>query len=222
VPHIRSLAAIVAGVLLGMPAAGIAKPISYVGGTMLMQENDASQRAVGFDTTITPNMAVAFHVQEHTRGSTFVMLGPQLNFLVRRWNLPDGQGNIFAMTGAGTTIDRGDMRLAAWTGVLADYETRRLFASYEARLMYAKDVEKSAWQRARLGIAPYLANYDEINTWLMVQVDRYDEKHFSSHHLSTLPATDVTPLVRIMFKTFMMEGGVSVRGKVMFNWIQQF
>ena len=210
------------GLWLGVPTAGIAKPISYVGGTMLMQENDASQRAVGVDTTITPNMAVAFHIQEHTRGSPFVMLGPQLNFLVRRWNMPDGQGNIFSMTGAGTTIDRGDMRFAAWTGILADYETRRLFASYEARLMYAKDLEKSAWQRARLGVAPYLGNYDEINTWLMVQVERYDEKHLSGHHVSTLPATDVTPLVRLMYKTFMMEGGVSIRGKVMFNWIQQF
>jgi hypothetical protein len=126
------------------------------------------------------------------------------------------------MTGAGATIDRGDMRFAAWTGVLADYETRRIFASYEARLMYAKDVEKSAWQRARLGVAPYLANYDQINTWLMVQVDRYDEKHFSSHHVSALPSTDVTPLVRLMYKTFMVEGGISFRGKVMFNWIQQF
>ena len=205
-----------------MPASGIAKPISYVGGTMLMQENDASQRTVGFDTTVTPNMAVGFHVQEHTRGPPYVMLGPQLNFLVQRWNMPDGQGNIFATTGAGTTIDRGDMRPAVWTGLLADYETRRIFLSYEARLMYAKDLEKSAWQRARIGIAPVLANYEEINTWLMVQVDRYDEKHLSSHHISTLPATDATPLIRLMYKTFLMEGGVSVHGKVMFNWIQQF
>ncbi len=218
----RRYLVVLLGLWLGAPLPGAAKPISYVGGTMLMQENDASQRAVGFDTTVTPNMAVAFHVQEHTRGSNFTMLGPQLNFLVRRWNMPDGQGNIFAMTGAGTTIDRGDMRPAVWTGLLADYETRRIFFSYEARLMYAKDVEKSAWQRARVGVAPYLGRYEDINTWLMVQVDRYDEKHLSTHHISTLPATDVTPLVRLMYKTFMLEGGVSLRGKVMFNWIQQF
>ncbi len=207
---------------LGAPHSGAAKPVSYVGGTMLMQENDASQRTVGVDYTVAPNMAVAFHIQEHTRGAPYVMLGPQLNVLLKRWNMEDAQGNIFTMTGAGTTIDRGDMRPAVWTGVLADYETRRIFLSYEGRLMYAKGVETSAWQRARAGVAPYLANYEDLNTWLMVQVDRTDEKHLSGHHVSTLPKTDVTPLVRLMYKTFLMEGGVSLRGKFMFNWIMQF
>lgn len=218
----RRLGIVLLGLWLGAPSPGAAKPVSYVGGTMLMQENDISQRTVGVDYTIAPNMAVAFHAQEHTRGAPFVMLGPQINLLLKRWNLPDGQGNIFTMTGAGATIDRGDMRPAVWTGVLADYETRRIFLSYEGRLMYAKDVEKSAWQRARVGFAPYLGNYDDINTWLMVQVDRYDEKHLSGHHFSTLPKTDATPLVRLMYKTFMMEGGVSLHGKFMFNWIMQF
>ena len=124
-------------------------------------------------------MAVAFHAQEHTRGSPFVMLGPQLNLLLKRWNLADAQGNIFTMTGAGATIYRGDMRPAVWTGVLVDYETRSIFLSYEGRLMYAKDLEKSAWQRARVGVSPVPGNYEDINTWLMVQVDRYDEKHLS-------------------------------------------
>lgn len=218
----RRLGLVLLGLWLGAPSVSVAKPVSYVGGTMLMQENDASQRTVGVDYTIAPNMAVALHVQEHTRGSPFVMLGPQINLLLKRWNMEDAQGNIFTMTGAGTTIDRGDMRPAVWTGVLADYETRRIFLSYEGRLMYAKGVEKSAWQRARVGFAPYLANYEELNTWLMVQVDRYDEKHLSGHHFSTLPKTDVTPIVRLMYKTFLMEGGVSVRGKFMFNWIMQF
>ncbi len=189
---------------------------------MLMQENDASQRTVGVDYTIAPDMAVALHVQEHTRGPPFVMLGPQLNLLLKRWNLEDAQGNIFTTAGAGTTLYRGDMRPVVWTGVLADYETRRIFLSYEARLMYAKDLEKSAWQRARVGVAPTLGNYEDINTWLMVQVDRYDEKHLSGKHFSTLPKTDATPLVRLMYKTFLMEGGVSLRGKFMFNWIMQF
>ena len=97
--------------------------------------------------------------------------------------------------------------------MLADYETRRLFASYELRLVYADGIEKSAWQRARLGVAPYLANYDDLNTWFMIQIDRHPAK---------TRTTVVTPLIRLFYKTLLIEGGVSTHGTAMFNLVQQF
>ncbi len=202
---------------------GQAKPLSYVGGLMLMQENDAGGSTVGLDYTLTPRFAAALHLQRHIRGDNILMLGPQINALIKRWNLPDGQGNIFSMTGAGTTISHGEMRPAVWTGLLADYETRQVFASYEVRLTYAKAIERSAWQRARVGWSPIPQDYDALNPWLMVQVDRYDEKHLAGHaHTAREPKTEVTPIVRLIYKGFLMEGGVSLHGKVMFNWVQQF
>jgi hypothetical protein len=203
--------------MLAVPAA--AKPISYVGGAMLMQENDSNGHTVGIDYTITPRLAVAVHAQRMTRGANFTMIGPQLNALIKRWNLPNGQGNIFTMTGAGTAIDRGEMKPAAWASLLADYETQRIFASYEVKFMVAKDIERSVWQRARVGWSTHAANYEDIHPW---QVDRHDAKHFGLHAASTQPSTVVTPLVRLIYKTFLIEGGVSTRGKVMFNWVQQF
>ena len=190
---------------------------------MLMQENDSGGHTVGMDYTITPRMAVAFHTQYHIRGDNFTMMGPQLNVLVRRWNAPRSQGNIFANAGAGTTIDsRGDMRGATWAGFLADWETRSLFVSYEARVMYAKRVERSLWQRARAGFAFYPVNYNRVSPWAMVQVDHREEKHLGLHASAREPKLEITPLVRVMYKAFLMEGGVSHRGKVMFNWVKQF
>ncbi len=215
------IAAFVGALALSGPA--LAKPVSYVDGTAIMQENDEGGSSAGIHYTVTPWMAVAFHAQRHTRASEFTMLGPQLNFLVKRWNLPDGQGNLYTSVGGGTVIENGDMRYAAWTGFLADYETRRFYSSYELRLMYADRTAKSAWQRARIGVAPYLGSYDEINLWLMLQVDRRDEKHAVGHaHGPLPPPMAVTPLIRLVYKTFLVEGGVSTRGKVMFNWVQQF
>lgn len=188
-----------------------------------MQENDEGGSSVGVHYTVVPWMAVSLHAERHTRASEFTMLGPQLNFLVKRWNLPDGQGNLYTSAGAGTAIENGETHFAAWTGFLADYETRRFYGSYELRLMYADRTEKAAWQRARVGVAPYLASYDQINLWLMVQVDRRDEQHAIGHSHGVLPPPmAVTPLVRLIYKTFLVEGGVSTRGKVMFNWVQQF
>ena len=194
-----------------------AKPISYVGGTMAMQENDETGNTLSIDYTLSPQFAVALYGKKEINGERFTVVGPQINGLIKRWNLPDGQGNIFSMTGVGAartnTQGPDTTHFAAWTGVLADYETRRIFTSYELRLMYAQHIESSAWQRARVGVAPYLANYDDLNTWVMIQVD---------HHPAKNRTTVVTPLVRLFYKSTLVEGGVSTRGNVMFNWTQQF
>ncbi|MGE4064244.1 MAG: hypothetical protein AB7E79_12830 [Rhodospirillaceae bacterium] len=212
-----------AAALLNHPGSAFGKPVSYVGGLMLMQENDSGGHMVGMDYTITPRMAVAFHAQYHVRGSDFTMLGPQVNFLVRRWNAPRSQGNIFADVGGGTTIDaNGDMRPVSWAGMLADWETRSLFVSYEIRAMYAARVQRSLWQRARAGAAFSPVDYSKVSTWAMVQVDYRDEKHLGLHAGGRDPKMEITPLVRVMYKAFLIEGGVSHRGKVMFNWVKQF
>jgi hypothetical protein len=191
----------------------MAKPISYPGGTMLMVENDETGNTASLDYTFSRRAAAALYVKKETNGREFTMVGPQINYLVKRWNLPYGQGNIFSMTGAGTALAGGKARFTAWTTILADYETRRIFTSYEARFMYAAGMETSLWQRARAGFAPYLANYNDLNTWFMVQVDHHPEKNH---------ATAVTPLVRLFYKTLLVEGGVSTRGTVMFNLVKQF
>ena len=190
-----------------------AKPISYVDGFMVMQENDETGNTLSLDYTIDPKLALGLYSKKENGGKEFRTIGPQANTLIKRWNMPDGQANIFNMTGAGVSRYHNDDEFSAWTGILADYETRRIFTSYEARLMYAGDIEKSAWQRARVGVAPYIAGYDDLNTWLMVQVD---------HHPAKDKTIVVTPLVRFFYKTTLVEAGYSSNDHLMFNWLLQF
>ncbi len=197
----------------GMPQSAEAKPISYVDGFMVMQENDETGHTLSLDYTIDPKLAVGLYAKKESGDKDFTTVGPQVNYLVKRWNMPDGQANIFSMTGAGVSQWHGDDQFSAWTGILADYETRRIFTSYELRGMYAGDFEKSVWQRARVGFAPYLANYDDLNTWLMVQVDDHPAKD---------DTVVVTPLVRFFYKTTLVEAGYSSNDHVMFNWVLQF
>ena len=84
---------------LASPAQG--KPLSYVGGTMVMQENDETGHTLTVDYTFDPHFALGLYSKYEIGGNEFWMAGPQLNTLLKRWNLPDGQGNIFGMTGAG-------------------------------------------------------------------------------------------------------------------------
>jgi hypothetical protein len=190
-----------------------AKPLSYVGGTMVMQENDETGYTLSVDYTFHPHFALGVYAKEDIGGNDFFTTGPQLNTLIKRWNLPDGQGNIFSMTGAGMARQGSNTQPAAWAALLADYETRRVFLSYEPRLMYAGNIEKSFWQRAHVGFAPYLANYDELNTWLLLRVD---------HHPAKKDHFVITPVLRFFYKTIWLEVGYSSNNHVMVNWTVQF
>ncbi len=190
-----------------------AKPLSYVNGTMVMQENDETGNMLTVNYTFDPNFALGLYAKRDIGGKEYYTIGPQLNTLIKRWNLPGGQGNIFTMTGAGTARQGSDSEPAAWAGFLADYETRRVFFSYEPRLMYAGDIEKSFWQRAQMGFAPYLANYDHLNTWLVVRFDHHPAK--DGHFV-------VTPMIRFFYKTIWLEAGYSSNNHLMLNWTKQF
>jgi hypothetical protein len=193
-------------------ASSQAKPLSYVGGTMVMQENDETGYTLSIDYTFNPHFALSIYSKYEINGNDFWMAGPQLNTLIQRWNLPDGQGNIFSMTGAGMARQGSNNQPAAWASLLADYETRRWFFSYEPRLTYAGNIEKSFWQRAHAGFAPYLAN-DELNTWLLIRVDHHPAKN--DHFV-------VTPVLRFFYKTMWLELGYSSNNHVMVNWTKQF
>ena len=113
-----------------------AKPLSYVGGTMAMQENDETGHTLALDYTFTPTQAFGLYVKQEENGKDILMLTPQINTLIKRWNLPDGQGNIFNMSGAGLARYRDNNQPCLWTAFLADYESRRWFLSYEPRFVW--------------------------------------------------------------------------------------
>ena len=68
---------------------------------MAMQENDETGHAISLDYTFTPTEAFGLYVKQEENGKDILTLTPQFNTLLKRWNLPDGQGNIFNMSGAG-------------------------------------------------------------------------------------------------------------------------
>ena len=199
--------------LLLLPFSALAKPVSYVGGTMVMQENDETGQTLNLDYTFDPHFSAGLYAKHEIEGKEYTTVGPQLNSLIQRWNLPGAQGNIFNSSGLGVSRYQGDNEFTAWTGVLGDYETRRIFTSYEARVMHVDNVENYFWQKARVGVAPYIANYDGLHTWLMLQVDDHPAKN---------DTWVVTPLVRFFYHTTLVEAGYSSNDHLMFNWVLQF
>lgn len=204
---------IFAGLLLLLPPLmAVARPVSYADGWMFMQMNDHMEHAAVLHYSPTAYYAVGLR-SEYQREDEDWVHTLVYNRLLQRWNAADSQGNLYLQSGLGMAEHAGDIEPAASVGLEADWESRRLYVAYENRYLYAGEVEKSFAHKVRFGFAPYLAGYDDLNTWLMVQVD---------HHPAGRDNVVVTPFVRLFTAEALGEFGVSNHKDVMLNLTLQF
>ena len=197
-------------IFLSAPAQ--ARPVSYPGGWTLMVMNDKYSNSSHIHYSPSAKYSVGWK-HEYLRDTKAHADYIQLNNLIKRWNKPNEQANFNLKSGVGTAYDDGENEPAAFTGIALDWETRRYFTSYENHLLYAGDIEKHVKHKARVGVAPYIGDYGDLHTWLMLQAD-YDagiDDNFS-----------VTPLVRFFKGSTLVEGGYNTDGAVLFNLIQRF
>lgn len=204
---------IITSVLLAAaPLAAEARPVSFPDSWMVMAMNGPADHSL--TAIYSPTVDYALGVRtDYAREDEVWMHSLTYNRLLKRWNAPDSQGNLFLQTGAGGAEGNGETSAAAWGGIEADWETRRVYVSYENRLVYAGDVTKNFTHKARVGVAPYVAGYDDLHTWLMVQVDHRPEDRDN---------VVVTPFVRLFNTVALGEFGISNKKDVMLNLTLQF
>ncbi len=190
-----------------------ARPVSYAGGITFMQLNDLERQSLHLHYSPTVNYSIGYK-GEYWREDKWQFHGIQLNNLIKRWNRRASQANAYLKSGVGFVRTRaGDNSLAAFTGIAADWETRRFFTLYENRYYDAGDADRFFSQKARLGIAPYIGDYGDLHTWLMIQIDHSPEND---------DPIVVTPLVRLFKHEYLVEMGVNDQGKLLFNLIARF
>ncbi len=141
-----------------------------------------------------------------------------MNNLLKRWNKPDSQANLYLKSGVGAAYsDHGafdhETEPAFYTGLAADWEDRRFFTSYENRFTEAGDIDDFFMQSARVGVAPYIGEYGDIHTWLMLQVDHQPEAE---------DKVTVTPLVRFFKGVHLVEAGMNNNGELLFNYVIRY
>ncbi len=193
--------------LLGMADSVSARPISYPGGWQVMPMSDAMEQ--GIHINYSPSFKYSVGVlSEYMRDDEYSMHTFELNTLPWRLNNENSQANIYLKFGVGVAEDDKEAHPAMWTAFAADWEDRRYFTSYEARFINAVDIEQTAHQSARVGIAPYVAEFGSLHTWLMLQVD---------HHPSEQDNFEITPLVRFFKGPTLMEIGYGSNRNLLFN-----
>lgn len=200
---------------LATPA--LARPVSYPGGITFMTMNDADRHMLHLLYSPTAHYAVGY-AGEYWRDQDFTLNTLQLNNLLKRWNKPGSQANLYLKSGIGMAYsDAGkfdhEKELAGFTGIAADWENRRYFVSYENRYMDAGKIADFFMQSARVGITPYIGDYGDLHTWLMMEVEHKPESD---------DKVTVTPMVRLFKGDHLVEAGVSNKGDALFNWVVRF
>jgi hypothetical protein len=199
-------------VALLMPFLASARPISYPGGITIMQENNFSANNIHGTYTVTKDYAIGAmysHKREREYNS-FYLMGSSLVF---RKNSSQSQASFYLNGGVGVSVDGSKTEEAALIGISTDWEDRRYFIRYENSLEYSGDIDKNFSESFRVGIAPYIGNYGDIHTWLMLELDHTpgDKNNFT-----------LTPLVRFFKDNYLIEIGSTTRGEPMFNFIIRF
>lgn len=206
-------------VTLMFPAIVAAKPIAFANGTTIMAEYGAGtmeEAQIFYAPYYWLSLGggvLRLDSDETHRARRIEYL--RVNYLAKRWNLDDAQANIFAWGGLGiaTGNDFLGSRLDRDAGFQADYETRRIYASFVSDLH-----ESSAYSHRvdtlQLGFAPHETDYHDLAIWFVLQGRGYSG---GIHH-----GVETAALLRLFKGGAWVEAGVTSDGKpqimMMFNF----
>ena len=163
-----------------------AHPTSFEGGFSFMSE--MSKKEQEFSMIYSPKYWLGMGAVFARSPEKFNLITSQIGWLVKRWNLPEAQGNIYLLGGIGygiltqnteQEISGGMYRL----GIQLDYETRRIysFTRYVEHRFFEDNKLVNDQFSAALGFAPYLGEFDELNSWVIfkfVASDRFNDKTY--------------------------------------------
>jgi hypothetical protein len=174
-----------------------ARPVSYPGGWTMITEHSGDENNALLHYTVTPTTAIGYRVA-YDRETNTTYNGAQLNYLVKRWNNPGSQANIYLKSSLGVAKDN----LEGFAGLQADWEDRRFMVMYESMVMESPDNRRSKFhQEIGLGIAPYVAEFGALHTWMMFHVMQRPQEEDN---------WQFQPMLRFFKGTVLVEGGYNV------------
>lgn len=193
-----------------------AHPVAYAGSNSIMAWNSLEMSDWMLTHTFAPYYSLSARYQRiQTIDGERTFYIPHLNFLAKRWNELDSQANIYLSVGHGGEQINHSLKDTSLLALETDWESRKYYASFreEALLVYKKRASDLYMTKVRAGFAPYLAEFNELNAWFILQAEKIN-KGKDSYML--------TPIVRLFYHNVLTEFGVSQKGEAQFNFMVHF
>ncbi len=211
----RALWLLIVCVICALPRAAYANPVSFKDGWAIMPSygGDWSDLQVNYSPTARLSFGPSEYYREGEESSANFGIG-QINYLLKRWNELDSQGNLYASLGVGGRHDSlNNDGFAGYGALEANYETRRIYTLASAESLQSGQNVHFTRLRARAGISPYKAPLESLQSWLIVQLDYMPEMQ---------DPTRVTPLVRFFYNNYALEVGSSTKGTLFLAAMSHF
>jgi hypothetical protein len=204
-----------------IPLSASAGPMGFQDSWMTMGDFAPNWRELFFNYALTPRDAIGFSqtymlADNDSRSRNLTEI--TYTRLLRRWNQPDSQANLWFMGGIGELwlhdrdIDQQANRAAISPGLQADYETTRIYFSATHRLYRANAINHD-YSAVRAGFSFFEAAYEHTQPWLLVEARMMNG-------LSN--QIEITPMLRLINRNYFIEAGASNFGQPRFNFMYIF
>lgn len=205
--------------LLALAAAASAQagPMGFKDSTMAMGDLSPNWREAWLNHAVTPRDAFgAGGVYMRSDNKRLTREFGELSYtrLLHRVNGEHSQANFWFIGGVGPVRgnDFAGSKTMLAPGISADYETTRVYVSGALRLYRATGLQHD-YASVRTGFSFYEVDYDEVQPWFIVEARRMrglSEK------------TEITPLLRLIHKSYFVELGINNMKQGRFNFMYIF
>lgn len=194
----------------------LAHPVTFKNGIAISSVHRPKMSNVQVNYTFTRKLALAATYLRLDLDTTPVEAPVlHLNALVKRWNHIGSQANLYAVVGGGfntISLTSGNQNTFGYVGAQADYETTKIYTAISAFSLVFSE-QQPFGLRYRFGIAPYVAKYNDLQIWVVGQLD----------HISDMTEQPrITPMLRFFYRTALWETGVSLNGVYWFQMMAHF
>jgi len=202
-----------------------AKPIAFAESWTIMHERDSDMLetnlyyAPTYYFSFGPTVSITKSAEKGIRREANIM---HANFLLKRWNMPNAQANIFTTVGLGRVktiapvmhapghlmqgnsqmnLRRENTENTRHVTLQGDYETRQFYTAFKA------DAHQTATffdrtDTAQIGFSPVAHDYEDLAVWFIAQVKKKRGLHNN---------TEGGAFVRLFKKNVWVEIGMTER-----------
>ena len=139
------------------------RPISYSGGHTLMHFNDSMKESVYYHYSPIYKFSMGLETMKNKVFSSNET-NIRFTYLINRKNKKLSQRNLYFQS----AFSSKDNNYAY--GMHGDWETRRYFIGFDYKEV--KNIIDYTDKHIQLGVAPYLGEYGDLHTWLMVKTKK--------------------------------------------------
>lgn len=184
--------------LITLPAQAAAL-MGFKNSAMLMSDFSMNRKEIMLNYS--PLLGHAFGIETMwMRGDKQTNLITNINYtgLIKRWNMPSGQANLWFMTGIGEAS--GDSSGFSYSpGFQFDYETTRIYFLVKSRMIRAPHLQYDTYS-VQGGFSFFETNFDETQPWFVVESRTTENMAMRN---------EVTPLLRLINQNYFLELGIT-------------